>query len=106
MMKLFIDTWGWFVLGNRKDPYYDSTVEVYKSYRSKMGAVFTTDYVLNETITLLFKRRPYIEATAFVEKILTVAEQKYLILQPITQTHFNEAWYLRKKYKGKFNRNI
>lgn len=54
---LFIDSWGWLALEDSKDPDHDRAAQFYRAFRRQNGRALTTDYVLDETITLLFRRR-------------------------------------------------
>jgi hypothetical protein len=56
--KLFIDTWGWLTLRDRQELRHQAVVAVYRQLRAQGAIIYTTDYVLDETFTLLFKRVP------------------------------------------------
>lgn len=58
----------------------------------------TTDFVLDETFTRLFARRPFPEAKHFAQHILDMADQGYLTLVWITPERLREAWHLRLRY--------
>ena len=55
-MKLFIDTWGWLTLRDRDEARHEDVKEFYRQFRDQNGIIYTSDYVLDETITLLFRR--------------------------------------------------
>ena len=81
-MKLFIDTWGWL----------DSPGSVsrgipglfYSSWNDQKGVSYTTDYIQDETFTLLFRRVPFKEAKDSLEVIDLAIKEGYLRLEPIT----------------------
>ncbi len=56
---LFIDTWGWIVIFNKRERRHCEVNEFYQNLRINGGAVVTSDYVLDETITLLFRKLPF-----------------------------------------------
>ena len=56
--KLFVDTWGWVVIHNKREPRHAEVTRFYRNFRLQKGQIYTTDYVLDETITLLFRRLP------------------------------------------------
>ena len=58
MRKVFIDTWGWINLFNRKERHHQQVSQLYKDVQNTSGIIMTTDYVLDEVYTLLFKRVP------------------------------------------------
>jgi predicted nucleic acid-binding protein len=53
---LFIDTWRWLTLHDKKESAHQKTVKFYQKFLASKGRIYTTDYVLDETFTLLFKR--------------------------------------------------
>ena len=55
-LKRFIDTWGWLTLHDKSEAKHQEVAEFYAAFRSYKGTIYTTDYVLDETFTLLFKR--------------------------------------------------
>lgn len=95
--RLFIDTWGWLVLADAKDPAHSRAAAVRRSHR----AFVTTDYVLDETITRLFSRCPFSLAQAFCEGIFDAREAGVLSVEPITPARFAKAWKFRTKYRDK-----
>ena len=68
-MRLFIDTWGWITICNRKEPRHKEVRVFYENFRKAKGVVYTSDYVLDETLTLLFKRMPFEQAKKFIEHL-------------------------------------
>jgi predicted nucleic acid-binding protein len=61
-MKLFVDTWGWLTLYDRSEARHQDVARFYAGFRSQDGQLYTTDYVLDETLTLLFVRLPFPQA--------------------------------------------
>jgi len=57
--RLSIDTWGWLKIFGRRESRHEEVSQYYRRFRKDSGAAFTTDYVLDETITQLFLRLPY-----------------------------------------------
>ncbi len=98
--SLFVDTWGWLVLEDGKDPAHSRAVEVRRRY-SAHGTLVTTDYVLDETFTRLFARRPFPEAATFAKAVLEAAGAGTLLLERITRERFDRAWRLRLRYRDK-----
>jgi predicted nucleic acid-binding protein len=98
---LFVDTWGWLALEDRRDSAHSQVLQLYRDFRARNVQAVTTDYVLDETMTLLFRRRPFEEAQRFVEGLLAAAEAQYLSIQRITAERFSKAWRLRLRYHDK-----
>lgn len=99
--KVFIDTWGWLAIGHRKDLFHKEVMEYYQKLRAGNSLIFTSDYVLDETITLLFRREKYGEAVKFMGGILQAIESGYITVDRITSQRFLSAWESRKKFKDK-----
>jgi len=95
--RLFIDTWGWLVLADSKDPAHQRAVATRRLHR----AFVTTDYVLDETITRLFARCPFALAQTFVEGVFNAREAGVLAIELITPGRFDQAWKLRLRYRDK-----
>lgn len=99
--NVFIDTWGWLAIGHRKDPFHKEVIEYYQKLIADNSLIFTSDYVLDETITLLFRREKYEEAVNFMGGIFQAIESGYVTVDRITSQRFLSAWELRKKFKDK-----
>lgn len=100
-MKLFIDTWGWIEMRDSRGQHHFEAKQFYQSFRQQKGHVFTTDYVLDETITLLFRRLPFAQADTSLKFIHQAISDRFLHLELITQTRFDQAIEWRRKYKDK-----
>ena len=98
---LFVDTWGWLALEDSEDVDHHRTAAFYGRFRRAGGRVITTDYVLDETVTRLFRRRPFAEAREFMEGLLAAAAEGYLSIERITSARFARAWKLRRRYDDK-----
>jgi predicted nucleic acid-binding protein len=100
-VKVFIDTWGWLALQDKREPRHQEVKNFYKEFRQRKGTVYTTDYVLDETITLLFRRLPFSTAKEFLKDIDQAVEEGYLHLERVTPERFNMAKDLRIKFRDK-----
>jgi predicted nucleic acid-binding protein len=52
--KIFVDTWGWLAIGHRRDSFHGAVKEHYQKLRKENCEFFTSEYVIDETITLIF----------------------------------------------------
>ena len=100
-MMLFIDTWGWLTLRDRREARHKEVKTFYQEVQKQKGRIYTTDYVLDETYTLLFKRLPYSVARESVERLNEAVLNGYLLIEWITPERFEEAKKLRMKYQDK-----
>ena len=99
--KLFVDTWGWLTIHNKREPKHTEVNALYKKYRSQGGTIYTTDYVLDETLTLLFRRLSFSLATECMLFLDDAILKGYLILKWTSPEIFEEAKSLRLKFKDK-----
>jgi len=97
----FVDTWGWVALGNRRDAHHDSVTGLFRTFQSDGIPIYTSDYVLDELITLLFRRESYDRAAQFMETLLAAREAHELTVDRITSPCFDAAWELRKRFQDK-----
>jgi uncharacterized protein len=98
---LFIDTWGWVALGHRRDSKHQEVNELYRTLRVQKRPIYTSDYVLDETITLIFRREVYADALQFITGVLKSADQKFITIERISAERFQEAWKLRQSFQDK-----
>ncbi len=100
-MKIFIDTWGWLTLRDRDESRHGDVKEFYQQLRDENEMIYTSDYVLDETITLVFKRLPFKTAKESLAKLDKAIEQGYLQVEWVTPERFEKAKILRLKYQDK-----
>jgi predicted nucleic acid-binding protein len=100
-LKLFIDTWGWLTLLDKRESRHQEVVGYYRDFRFQQGLAYTSDYVLDETITLLFRRLPFTIARESLEGIKQAIAEGYLVLVSITPEQFELAIQLRLKFQDK-----
>lgn len=101
MKTIFIDTWGWINIFNRQERHHQQVRQLYQTIRQARGKIVTTDYILDEVYTLLFKRLPFDVAQKAVESIATAIEQGYINFVWITPKRFEIAQKLRSKFHDK-----
>ncbi len=99
--SIFIDTWGWLALGHRQDNYHQSIQEIYYQLKQQKTLIYTSDYVLDELISLFFKRENFQEATTFVDGMMQSVELGNLQIERVTNERFTLAYELRKKLNNK-----
>ena len=102
-MKLFVDTWGWLTLRDRRESQHDIVTHYYRQFQAQRGVVYTTDYVLDETYTLLFKRLPFIQAKTSMLLLDKAIVNKQIQLVWMTPERFAQTKSLRLKLQDKPN---
>ncbi|PSQ98233.1 MAG: nucleic acid-binding protein [Bacteroidetes bacterium QS_9_68_14] len=80
---------------------HEEAADFYGAFCGRGGTAYTTDYVLDETITLLFRRLSFSEADASLEKIEAAEQSGYLRIEHIGPARFDRAKALRRKYQDK-----
>ena len=98
---LFVDTWGWLVLANSKDPDNRQVLDLRVEFANRGLPWVTSDYVLDETLTRLFASIPFTHVRHFVELLFDAQNVGSLIIETIGPDRFQSAWKLRLRYKDK-----
>lgn len=99
--RVFIDTWGWLVLANDRDPAFADVSGLRAGAAGQPGAWVTTDYVLDETLTRIFMTTPFAVARRYAEGIFEASRQGMLDIEHVTPERFSRAWRLRVRYHDK-----
>jgi len=100
-VKICIDTWGWLTLQDKREPRHQEVKNFYQDFRQRKGIAYTSDYILDKTITLLFRRLPFSVAVGFLNDIDRAVKEKYLRLERITPERFDKAKEFRIKFHDK-----
>jgi len=98
---VLIDTWGWLALGHRRDPRHQEIKALYQRLREDGTRLYTTDYVLDEVLTLIFRRESFAEAVNLMEGIFQASQEGRLAMERVTSDRFTAAWELRKRFQDK-----
>ena len=98
---VLIDTWGWLALGHRRDSRHQEIKALYQQLREESVRLYTTDYVLDEVMTLIFRRESFAEAVSFMEGIFQASQEGRLVIERVTSERFTAAWELRKRLQDK-----
>ena len=98
---VFVDTWGWVALGHRRDARHPEVQTFYELCRRQGTGIITSDFVVDELVTLLFRREVFSEAVQFIDGLLAAASAGHLQIERIGPERFSEAWQLRRKYQDK-----
>jgi predicted nucleic acid-binding protein len=96
-VKLFVDTWGWVAVADRSDSGHSAATEIFQRARRSGGAI-TSNFILDETFTLLFKRRPFADAWHFTT---SVVRSPFIDIQEVTDVRFSRTIELRKQFSDK-----
>jgi predicted nucleic acid-binding protein len=98
---IFADTWAWLALAGKDDQYHTIAQRAYRQILKRRRRLVTTDYVLSEVITNLYRRQNVASAQKFVSRMLQAIERGDYRLVDVSPDHFHRAWLLRQKYHDK-----
>jgi predicted nucleic acid-binding protein len=98
---IFVDTWAWVALAVTGDQHHKSAKKEHLSFKKKRRQYVTSNLVLTELITHLYRKQSPEEARSFVNAVLEAVEQGKHRLVELSTQQFNRAWELRQKYQDK-----
>lgn len=91
---VFVDTGVWFALLVAKDPHHKRTTHWFETLSER---VITSDYVVDETLTLLLMRGERAKAIEFGNLVIIGS---LAILHKVTEDQFNRSWILFQQLSG------
>lgn len=98
MKKLFIDTGAWIALNNKKDKYYIDAVKANNEFLDKGYFYISSDYVLDETYTLIRYDVGHKRAVEFGREIKSLQGMGKIKIDHINQDILDKAWEIFEKY--------
>lgn len=102
-MRAFIDSWAWLGSFDRRDAHHEFASRVVLDKIESKTRLVTTDYVLSETITLLFRRANAGIQSQVLRDLLAFIDAWKVDIEPITPSRFSRALELRFRYEDKPN---
>lgn len=95
MKRLFIDTGAWYALADRKDPDH---VRVADFLENQTLPLVTTNFVFDESVTLIRYRLGFAAAKSFGDHLLRVGAASLLSVGRQDETR---AWEIFTRYRDK-----
>ena len=100
--RIFIDTWAWYAISNRKDKDHKQAVRINKKLVKEKFQYVTTNFIFGETYTLILIRgKNHKAAVDFGEKLKQMVKSGEVELIRISVEVENEACEIAKKYDDK-----
>ncbi len=96
--SVFVDSFAWIAAINKSDNYHKKSLKLFEELLKKQIKIFTTNYIIVETINSLSKtefRKTVIEFVSKLEKSPSVQ------IVEITKEIFNNAWTLYQQRMDK-----
>lgn len=95
MKRLFVDTGAWYALVDKNDPDHK---EAASFIRNNQIPLLTTNFVFDETITLLRSRLVWSVAKEFGQRL---KDSRFVSLIAVKDEDEEKAWEIFLKYKDK-----
>jgi predicted nucleic acid-binding protein len=92
---IFVDSSAWFAIFSRRDANHPTAMSAIRSFNEQL---VTTDYVVDETLTLLTARRERRRAIAFGRRVI---ESQWAKVVQINEQDFASAWETFKQFGDK-----
>jgi len=89
--RIFVDTSAWCAIEDRNDTHHEACLK-FKDEMAGVCELVTTDYVLDETYTLLLMNIGYEGTVGFHRNIEQMARAGILHIEQITRNLYEEAW--------------
>lgn len=98
MKRVFVDTAGWMMLADAADPLHERATRFRDEWLEQRGLFVSSDYVLDETLTLLRMRLGLDAAEAWWDR---VQGSTRLVWEPIDSSRAQKAlsWFFRWRDK-------
>jgi predicted nucleic acid-binding protein len=98
---IFVDTWAWLALAYARDPYHAIAVRQHQLFRQQRRRYITSDFVLSEFISALFRAVPFGPARHFTDNLFQSVQAGRLRLEFVSPAQFHRAYTLRIRYHDK-----
>jgi len=101
MTDVFVDTWAWLALAMRDDEYHQAAKQQHSEFLTERRRYVTTDYVIGELITQLYREVDSVKAEAFVAAVFKAVYANIYTLECVSSARFEEAWQMRRRFSDK-----
>ena len=97
-MKLFVDTSAWLAMNDSRDQHHDESMAGAALIKSKRIDLITSDYVIDESLTIIRLRLSHRAAVLFGESVL---KSGIVTIENVKAEDRLAAWELFRKYSDK-----
>ena len=97
-MRIFVDTGAWVSIAMKRDKHHSAAIQMLQQFQQKNISLITSDYILDEVLTLVRKRSTHEDAKRIGTAIL---ESSVVRLERIDETVWEKAWKIFQRYKDK-----
>lgn len=97
-MKLFVDTSAWLALNDKNDQYHNKAVAKSSLIKKQRIELITSEYVIDESITLIRYRMSHKASVIFGESLL---KSSIVMIVDVSDEDRFKAWNIFKQYSDK-----
>ncbi|MBN2373822.1 PIN domain-containing protein [bacterium] len=97
-MRIFVDTSAWLALNDKNDQYHDRAVEKSSEIKRQRIELITSEYIIDESITLIRYRVSHQAAVIFGDSLLNSDIARII---DVTEEDRFSAWGIFKRYDDK-----
>lgn len=97
-MRLFVDTSAWLAINDKDDQYHKKAVAKIAEIKNHKIELLTSEYVFDESITIIRHRITHKAAVIFGDSLL---DSRIVTILDICSEDRSGAWELFKKYSDK-----
>ncbi len=97
-MRIFVDTSAWLALDDKNDQYHNKAVAKSSEIKRQRIKIITSEYIIDETITLIRYRVSHQAAVIFGDSLLN---SSIVRIVNVTDEDRIKAWEIFKKYEDK-----
>jgi len=101
MGPVFVDTWAWIALALKRDQHHESAKTQHQLFIGEGRPYVTSDFVVGELVTQLYRLLPAGQAEAFVKALLAACDAAHYKLVHVSPEQFQRAWQLRRQFDDK-----
>lgn len=101
MREVLVDSWAWVALAARHDEHHADATAQHSRFRKEGVRYLTTDFILSEVATLLFRILTFEQASKFVSTVLRAIHDGEYSLVHVSPSQFQAAWTMRLMYQDK-----
>ena len=98
---VFVDTWAWISLAVKQDQHHGAAKAQHRKFRKTNRKYVTTDFIVSELISRLYRTTPAPAAQGYVRALLAKVDAGDYVLVHVSGDQFRRAWHMRQKYQDK-----
>ncbi len=98
---IFVDSRAWIALASEDDQHHDLATAEHARLQKKRRRYATSNFVLGEVITHLYRKQRHDEANKYLDNLLLAIDQGLIQSVEISSQQFRRAWRMRQKYDDK-----